>query len=261
MSTTGLRWGLSTDVGQVRSVNQDSAMANDSLWVVADGMGGHRGGEVASAIVAGYFVSIDSIDTVNELHDAVVTTNDLIRSKGDADADLANMGTTLVAMGVLPVTDDDDSLRFAAANVGDSRLYLFENGELSQVSTDHSLVAELIRAGQITEQEAAVHPQRNVVTRALGAESDVSVDTWELPARLGQRYVMCSDGLVNEVSNDDIAEVLSTIDDPAEAAEKLVAMANDSGGRDNITVLILDVVDAAQLASDDSPCDPDETTN
>ncbi len=261
MSTTGLRWGLITDVGRVRNVNQDSAMANGSLFVVADGMGGHRGGEVASGIAAGHFIATESIASVAELHDAVVAANNLIRAKGDADADLSNMGTTVVAMGVLPVGDDDKALRFAAANVGDSRLYLYEADELSQVSIDHSLVGELTRAGQITEEEAARHPQRNVVTRALGAESDVSVDTWELRARLGQRYLLCSDGLVNEVSDAEIRQILSSVEDPAAAAKQLVDMANASGGRDNITVLILDIVDAARLTSDDSPCDPAETTN
>ena len=236
-------------------------MANGSLFVVADGMGGHRGGEVASGIAAGHFIATESIASVAELHDAVVAANNLIRAKGDADADLSNMGTTVVAMGVLPVGDDDKALRFAAANVGDSRLYLYEADELSQVSIDHSLVGELTRAGQITEEEAARHPQRNVVTRALGAESDVSVDTWELRARLGQRYLLCSDGLVNEVSDAEIRQMLSSVEDPAAAAKQLVDMANASGGRDNITVLILDIVDAARLTSDDSPCDPAETTN
>lgn len=236
-------------------------MANGSLFVVADGMGGHRGGEVASGIAAGHFIATESIASVAELHDAVVAANNLIRAKGDADADLSNMGTTVVAMGVLPVGDDDKALRFAAANVGDSRLYLYEADELSQVSIDHSLVGELTRAGQITEEEAARHPQRNVVTRALGAESDVSVDTWELRARLGQRYLLCSDGLVNEVSDAEIRQILSSVEDPAAAAKQLVDMANASGGRDNITVLILDIVDAARLTSDDSPCDPAETTN
>lgn len=217
-------------------------MANGSLFVVADGMGGHRGGEVASGIASGHFTATSSISTVTELHDAVVTANEMIRAKGAADADLANMGTTLVAMGVLPVSDTDSSLRFAAANVGDSRLYLYESDELSQVSIDHSLVGELTRAGQITEAEAARHPQRNVVTRALGAENDVSVDTWELPARLGQRYLLCSDGLVNEVSDSEIGGILATVADPATAAQQLVDMANASGGRDNITVLILDIV-------------------
>jgi serine/threonine protein phosphatase PrpC len=254
MSTTGLRWGLISDVGMVRQANQDTAMANGSLFVVADGMGGHRGGEVAAGITSGYFTNTESISSVEELHDVVVAANDLIREKGASDPDLGGMGTTVVAMGVLPTSSSDDALKFAAANVGDSRLYLFEDGVLNQISVDHSLVAELTRAGQITAEEAARHPQRNVVTRALGAERDVKVDTWELPARLGQRYLLCSDGLVNEVADAVIGKILSSIDDPAEAAKQLVDRANASGGRDNITVLILDIVDSAT-------CDPAVTTN
>ncbi len=261
MSTTGLRWGLITDVGVVRQANQDAAMANGSLFVVADGMGGHRGGEVASGITTVHFNSTESVGSVQELHDAVHAANELIRARGEKDPDLTNMGTTVVAMGVLPTSEADETLRFAAANVGDSRLYLFENGELQQISRDHSLVAELARAGQITEEEAATHPQRNVVTRALGPESDVEVDTWELPARLGQRYLLCSDGLINEVSDATISEKLGSIDDPAAVAKTLVDLANESGGRDNITVLILDVVEAEEVDSDASVCDPDETTS
>lgn len=249
MSTTGLRWGLITDVGVVRSANQDAAMANGSLFVVADGMGGHRGGEVASGLTTGHFDSTESVSSVEELHDAVLAANELIRERGDSDPDLTNMGTTVVAMGVLPTDDSDETLRFAAANVGDSRLYLYEKSNLSQVSRDHSLVAELARAGQITEEEAATHPQRNVVTRALGPESEVAVDTWELPARIGQRYLMCSDGLINEVDDATISETLASLTDPAQAAKKLVDLANESGGRDNITVLILDVVDADDLTA------------
>lgn len=250
MSTTGLRWGLISDVGAVRKANQDAAMANGSLFVVADGMGGHRGGEVASEITTDYFTNTASVSSVDELHDAVLAANELIRARGESDPDLTNMGTTVVAMGVLPTDDASNALRFAAANVGDSRLYLYESNELSQVSQDHSLVAELARAGQITEEEAATHPQRNVVTRALGPESGVAVDTWELPARLGQRYLLCSDGLINEVSDETITSTLGAIDDPAEAAKALVDLANESGGRDNITVLILDIIDAEAVEVD-----------
>ncbi|MFT7476653.1 MAG: serine/threonine protein phosphatase PrpC [Verrucomicrobiales bacterium] len=236
-------------------------MANGSLFVVADGMGGHRGGEVAAGITSGHFTDIESVSSVDELRDVVIAANDLIRAKGASDPDLGGMGTTVVAMGVLPTSSPDDALKFAAANVGDSRLYLFEGGELGQVSVDHSLVAELTKAGQITEEEAARHPQRNVVTRALGAEQEVKVDTWELPARLGQRYLLCSDGLVNEVADEVIGETLSTIEDPVSAAKQLVDRANESGGRDNITVLILDIVEAAHVTSDDSQCDPAATTS
>ena len=237
-----LRWGLGTDVGRVRHVNQDAVMANGSLFVVADGMGGHQGGEEASRIAVGSFGLVGSIQTVTELEEAVQKANELIREKGSVEPELSGMGTTVVAIGVLPATSTDGVLHLAAANVGDSRLYLFEDGELKQVSFDHSLVGELERAGQITAEEATRHPQRNVVTRALGADDEVDVDTWEIPARHGQRYLLCSDGLINEVSDEEIRAVMSSNPDPADTANKLVAAANDSGGRDNITVLILDVV-------------------
>jgi len=248
MSTTGLRWSFISDVGAVRRANQDSAMANGSLFLVADGMGGHRGGEVASRLAEEHFTSTGSVKSVEELREAVLGANALIRETGAADPDLGGMGTTVVAMGVLPA--QDGMLYFGAVNVGDSRLYVFEEGTLKQVSTDHSLVAELARAGQITEEEAATHPQRNVVTRALGPDSDVEVDTWELPALMGQRYLMCSDGLINEVDDDTIARTLEDLTDPAAAAQSLVDMANESGGRDNITVLILDIVAAEDVELD-----------
>lgn len=254
MSKTGLRWGLSTDVGMIRQINQDAVMANGTLFAVADGMGGHRGGEVASEIAAGHFRIVERISTVAELEDAVVLANEMIRARAAADPDLNGMGTTIVAMGVLPMSEADAPLQIGAVNVGDSRLYLFENEELSQVSIDHSLVGELTRAGQLTEEEAARHPQRNVVTRALGAESKVVVDSWLMPARLGQRYLMCSDGLINEVSDDVVAKVLKDVADPEAAANRLTELANRSGGRDNITVLIVDVVDAES-------CDPAATTS
>ena len=242
MSRTLLNWAYMTNVGRVRRANQDSVWANGSLFVVADGMGGHQGGEVASRITVGSMSAVSEVGSVDELRDAVVNANALIRERGAADPALGGMGTTVVALGVLPASTTDGALHLGAANVGDSRLYLFADGELEQISLDHSLVGELERAGQITSYEAARHPQRNVVTRALGADADVDVDTWVIPAVIGQRYLLCSDGLVNEVSDDEIRAALSAIEDPAAATEALVNAANASGGRDNITVLILDIL-------------------
>ncbi len=242
MSRTLLSWGYMTNVGRVRKVNQDSVWANGSLFVVADGMGGHQGGEVASRITVGSMSTVDSVSSVDELRNAVVKANDLIRERGSADPALGGMGTTVVALGVLPASTTDGALHLCAANVGDSRLYLHADGKLEQISLDHSLVGELERAGQITSSEAARHPQRNVVTRALGADVEVDVDTWVIPAVIGQRYLLCSDGLVNEVSDEEIRVALTSIKDPSAATEALVNAANASGGRDNITVLILDIL-------------------
>lgn len=244
MMQTMIRWGYHTDVGRVRRANQDSVMANGNLFVVADGMGGHRGGEVASGITTGHFLELGEVETIDELEQAVIDANTKIRTRGSTDSGLDGMGTTVVAIAVLPTEDPDGPLYLGAANVGDSRLYLYEDGELSQVSTDHSLVDELVRAGQLTEAEAARHPQRNVVTRALGADRNVAVDTWKLRSHVGQRYLLCSDGLVNEVSNDDVVKVLEETESPKEAAVTLVERANDAGGRDNISVLVVDIVES-----------------
>lgn len=241
--STVLRWGHATNVGRVRKVNQDAVWANGSLFIVADGMGGHQGGEVASSITVDAMSSAGQVNSVAELSEAVTRANELIRERGAADPSLGGMGTTVVAMGVLPAAEHGGELYLCAVNVGDSRLYVHHEGSLEQISVDHSLVGELERAGQITADEATRHPQRNVVTRALGADADVDVDTWEIPAIYGQRYLLCSDGLVNEVSDTEIGKTLDSIEDPYEAAQKLIQTANNSGGRDNITVLILDVCD------------------
>ena len=255
MTVMQLRWGLSTHVGQVRHANQDSAMANGVLFVVADGMGGHQGGEVASAIVAEHFVDIASVDTVDELAEAFDDANRTIREKASKDPNLSGMGTTVVALAVL--SSETDDMKLACANVGDSRMYRLEDDRLVQMTLDHSLVAELARAGQITEKDAANHPQRNVLTRALGVDDDVAVDHWLFPAIVGHRYLLCSDGLVNEVSDEQIRDALREIDDPNAVAQHLVDMANAAGGRDNVTILVVDIVEAA----DGIECDPAETQN
>ena len=245
MMKTMIRWAYQTDVGMVRRANQDAVMSNGNLFVVADGMGGHQGGEVASGITTEHFLDLGEVATVEQLEQAVIDANTKIRERGAAEKGLDGMGTTVVAIAVLPTNEPGGPLHFAAANVGDSRLYLLENEALRQVSIDHSLVEELVRAGQLTEHEALRHPQRNVVTRALGADSNVDVDTWVLRAQVGQRYLLCSDGLVNEVPNGEVSKVLANTADPQEAVGILVDKANEAGGRDNISVLIIDVVESS----------------
>ena len=252
MSSTILRWGLRTDVGRVRRLNQDAAMADGTLFVVADGMGGHRGGEVAADIAAGHFRLRDSIPDVDELTHAVVEANRLIRARADMDPSLRGMGTTVVALAMIDDADGDPA--FAAANVGDSRIYRLGETDMTQISDDHSLVAELTRAGQLTEAEAAHHPQRNVLTRALGVDDEVAVDRWVFPVLAGERYLLCSDGLINEVSDLAIEHILRQAAEPEQAAERLVDMANASGGRDNITVVVVDVVEV-------SGCEAQETSS
>ena len=253
-----LRWGGATDVGQLRSVNQDSMLLGPDVFVVADGMGGHQGGEVASAL------AIDAIQAVaerlpgaavTELITAVQDANDTVFERSVQDPSLTGMGTTLVAIAAVVEGGEE---RIAIVNVGDSRAYRFSDGHLQQITEDHSLVAELVRDGRISEEEAAVHPQRNIVTRALGIEEHIPVDDFQVLPHVGDRYLLCSDGLTNEVAEDDIAAVLRTVENPDEAAQELVRRANEHGGRDNITVVIVDVVDDGGLTGRASAAIPDD---
>lgn len=249
---TILRAGTATDVGQVRQVNQDRVLATDVLWVVADGMGGHQAGEVAAEVAVATIQSHLAEHGPAALAGAVVDANSAVIDRASTGPDMAGMGTTVTAMTLVAgATPDGSDDVLVLANVGDSRTYLLPAGtsRLVQISEDHSLVATLERQGQLTAAEAAVHPQRNIITRALGVDPVVLVDTWDLLPVAGDRYVLCSDGLTNEVSDDVIASVLVQFDDPVAAAGELVRLANEGGGRDNITVAVLDVVSAAASAS------------
>jgi|TARA_B110000263_G_scaffold250160_1_gene271022 protein phosphatase len=233
-------------VGRVRAINQDDFGAGDDLFVLADGMGGHRGGEVASAeAVAGVLGSFDE-RTRAGLARAVDRANQAVFGRAAGDVDLFGMGTTLCAL-ALARSEGGDVL--AVANVGDSRVYRYGDGRLTQVSDDHSLVADLVRAGDLTEEEAARHPQRNILTRALGIESALSVDTWELPIQADDRYLLCSDGLFNEIDDDRIAALLAGHDNPELTAATLVRAAVEAGGHDNVTALVVDI-DAAPSAQE-----------
>ena len=239
---TAMRWGGATDVGRVRSNNQDQYLARDDmgLWAVADGMGGHSGGEVASQIACETLGQAFADHSVDGLIDAVEQANTAVFRAGADDPELTGMGTTVVALAV--VEHDDDEV-LAIANVGDSRCYRYAAGELDQVTTDHSLVADLVREGSLSPEEAAVHPQRNIVTRVLGVYDSIPVDVFAVDPQHGDRYVLCSDGLFNEVPEPAIAAVLRRLRDPADAAEELVRLAVEGGGRDNVTVVVVDVVD------------------
>ena len=241
-----LSHGAASAVGRVRAINQDDFGAGDDLFVLADGMGGHRGGEVASAeAVAGVLGSFDE-RTRAGLARAVDRANQAVFGRAAGDVDLFGMGTTLCAL-ALARSEGGDVL--AVANVGDSRVYRYGDGRLTQVSDDHSLVADLVRAGALTEEEAARHPQRNILTRALGIESALSVDTWELPIQADDRYLLCSDGLFNEIDDDRIAALLAGHDNPELTAATLVRAAVDAGGHDNVTALVVDI-DAAPSAQE-----------
>jgi protein phosphatase len=237
---TVLRSGSATDVGRVRTINQDLPLVRPNLYAVADGMGGHVGGEVAARVAVETLAhAFEQTPTVNGLRQAFSEANAAVWSESQANTDLRGMGTTLTAVAL--VGDDAGRELLALANVGDSRAYVFSEGELVQITDDHSLAEERMRHGEMTEAEAAVHPQRHILTRALGVSSDVEADMWELHLRSGDRVLLCSDGLSNEVGMDEIAGVLGGLDDPEAAARRLVDVANEHGGSDNITVVIVDV--------------------
>lgn len=237
---TVLRSGSASDVGRVRTVNQDLPLERPNLYAVADGMGGHVGGEVAARVaVETLDQAFERAPTVEGLREAFSEANAAVWHESQANTDLRGMGTTLTAVALVGGSEGHDVL--ALANVGDSRAYVFSEGEMTQVTDDHSLAEERMRQGEMTEEEAAVHPQRHILTRALGVSSQVDVDMWELELHTGDRLLLCSDGLTNEVGNDEMADILGEVDDPAEAAQRLVDVANGHGGADNITVVVVDV--------------------
>ena len=238
---TALRWAGATDVGQVRSNNQDRYIGRPQagLWVVADGMGGHQGGEIASQLACEALAERFGEHTIIGLVDAIEAANARVHQAGNEDPDLAGMGTTVVALAL--VRDSDDEV-LAVANVGDSRAYRLADGVLEQLTEDHSLVADMVREGSLSPEEAATHPQRNILTRVLGVYDEVPVDVITVSPHHGDRYLLCSDGLFNEMPEEAIASVLRRLVDPAEAADELVRRAVQSGGRDNVTVLLVDVV-------------------
>jgi PPM family protein phosphatase len=241
---TSLRSAAATHVGQVRSNNQDRYLLrpDEGLWVVADGMGGHRGGEVAAQIASDEIGTRFVDRTPEGLASAIVAANSAVFQAGIDDPDLTGMGTTVVAVAVV---DEGDDRVLAIASVGDSRVYRYQSTDasLEQLTEDHSLVADMVREGSIAPEEAATHPQRNILTRVLGVYEDVRVDMLTVDAQPGDRYLLCSDGLFNEVSDARMTAVLRRLTHPGDAADELVRQAVESGGRDNVTVVVIDVVD------------------
>ena len=320
-----LRVGATTHTGQVRPANEDSLLVTPTVFVVADGMGGHEAGEVASQIAIERIAELlagDALPSAETVVRAIRTANGDIFRAAIATPGQAGMGTTVTAIAVIgdhyagraepnvdvsgsvapppsdpepadspdtaadgdptdsdtadsdtadsdtvdsdpddadsptlpgdvtPVVPAEPSEALVLANVGDSRTYLFRHGRLRRVTVDHSYVQELVSTGHLSETEARTHPRRNIITRALGIEPEVKVDWWTLPLIRGDRFVLCSDGLVDEVDDDDITVTLATESDPQDAADVLVKLANDAGGRDNITVIVIDVLEG------DDPPDP-----
>jgi PPM family protein phosphatase len=234
--------GVATDIGKVRERNEDSFLVDPPLYAVADGMGGHRGGEVASEL------ALETVEALSRsgrgsLSDQVREANRAVFERSMTDRTVSGMGTTLTAAMV-----DDSGAHLA--HVGDSRAYLLRAGALRQLTEDHTLVNRMVKAGEISTDEAETHPHRNVLLRALGTEPDVKVDSEDVPLIDGDRLVLCSDGLTGMVTEDQIQAILETTPSPQDAATRLVRAANRAGGIDNITVVVLDAHD-----EDDEPAD------
>jgi len=232
------RSAVATDPGRKRRLNEDAFVCEPPLFAIADGMGGARAGEVASGLAAAALQENDVNGTGAERVVALMqVANRSVYERSSRDADVAGMGTTMTVALV-----EDGGITFG--HVGDSRAYVLRDGELEQLTDDHSLVAELVRGGKLSAEEAEHHPQRSVITRALGTDPDVDVDTFTVEARNGDVFVLCSDGLTDMVADDEIGSVLSerrgSLD---EAANELVRRANKAGGQDNITVVAFELTD------------------
>jgi len=235
-------------VGRIRSNNQDSGYAGANLFVVADGMGGHAGGDVASAIAVKRIAEVDrefpsANDAEFALQQALLSANTMLAETVFEHSELTGMGTTV--SGMLRVGD-----RVAIAHIGDSRIYRFRAGILEQITNDHTFVQRLVDSGRITPEEAAVHPRRSVLMRVLGdVDASPEIDTTVMDTKPGDRWLICSDGLSSYVPEDKIAAVLATAPQAQEAAERMVALSLDAGAPDNVTVVIMDVAADRDSAS------------
>lgn len=224
-----------SDIGQVRENNEDAIVTSSRLALVADGMGGHPGGEIAASTAAGVVPAVFTGRSVDELEAAVRAANWAIRDRAGTQPGLEGMGTTICAAGLL------DDGRLAVVNVGDSRAYLWQEEALTQLTQDHSVTAELIERGELREEDALQHPHHGVLTRALGVGPDLEIDQRTVAVGAGDRIVVCSDGLFNEVSGEEIVRALTEGGDVAEVADRLIDRANARGGRDNVSVVVAEV--------------------
>jgi PPM family protein phosphatase len=253
MSPT-LRSAVGSDVGRRRPMNQDSAATTPRLLAVADGMGGHAHGEVASAVTIQALLDLDTrlsgadLEQVDLLGELGVTIGDAVArltTLAQQDPDLRGTGTTVVAFLV-------SGLRIGVAHIGDSRAYLLRDNELHRLTRDHTMVQAMVDEGRLSEAEAAVHPRRSWLVRTLQEDTPAEPDLFLLEARVGDRYLICSDGVTAVLDDPDIHEVLIAEDEPAEAVARLIELANEGGGPDNITCVVADLVDGAAVA-DDTP--------
>lgn len=236
--------GFRTDIGQKRKNNEDAVgvyynQEDIPLAIVADGMGGHQAGDVASQMLVQNLGEAWEIETVTEqdvilqwLLKKIQLENEKIFEQGEQNISLSGMGTTIVA--VVPIGN-----KLLLAHVGDSRAYLFSNGEFKQVTEDHSLVNELVKSGEITKEQAVVHPRRNVLVRSIGMPGVVEIDVVDIDWQSKDILLLCSDGLTNMLSDEEIANILQSEITLEQKLDMLIHLANEAGGRDNITVLIM----------------------
>lgn len=233
-----LSYGYGTDRGLRRELNEDSFIASDPVFAVADGMGGHEAGEVASSLCVRALAALPQLATGERsvtaamLQQYLVQADNSIREVTGARAGTTLTGAVAVELMGMPY--------WLVMNIGDSRTYRLSQGKLAQVSVDHSEVQELVDAGEITPEQATVHPRRHVVTRALGTGDETEADYWLLPIQDGDRILVCSDGLNAELADEDIFRILSTVGPPQDAVDALIQAALHNGGRDNVTVIVID---------------------
>lgn len=231
-----------TDIGQRREMNQDYVYTSEkpvgnlpNLFIVADGMGGHNAGDYASKYTVETIIDVASKSKFTEpiaiLDEAIQTANRMLIDRANENPQMKGMGTTVVALTIL-------GSHLFIANVGDSRLYVV-NQEIQQITRDHSLVEEMVRLGELDKEIAREHPDKNIITRAIGAIAEVDIDFFEIDVEQGDSILMCSDGLTNMIEDEDIRAIIMSQRDVAEQAEKLVDTANRNGGRDNITVIVI----------------------
>jgi PPM family protein phosphatase len=236
-----LAWASATDVGHRRHINEDSYVARSPLFAVADGMGGHSAGDLASTAVVtrlAEIVDADFIDPQSVEHALQLATDDIATIAIDSEL---GVGTTVTGAAL---TLQEDDPYFAIFNIGDSRVYRFESNLLSQVTTDHSVVQELVESGELSRDEAENHPDSNIITRAVGFSSRPFPDFWMVPLSTGLRLLICSDGLTKEVGDDRLRMHLAAGMSSSETAAALVDAALAAGGRDNVTAVVVDVLEA-----------------
>ncbi len=227
--------GAKTDKGKVREQNEDTFGYRDTLFVIADGMGGHQAGEVASAIAVETILAVEmDADPVASLRRAVLSANSAILEEMEKNEKFSGMGTTVAILFL-------KTNRAFVSHLGDSRIYQLTEGNLVQLTNDHSFVAELIKNGSITEEEAKIHPQRNVLTRALGTEGHLEFEVNSFSIHSGDKFLLCSDGLTGIVDERKIKEILMSGKAPQIIADQLVEQANTDGGTDNISVIVIEV--------------------